>query len=146
MSDLTRHFTLAEATRSDTARRLGIPNTPSPEAFERIMNTAFQMERVRSVLKDNPITITSWFRNPQVNSAVGGVAESAHLRGDAVDFVCPGYGSVTEVCRAIRDSDIEFDQLIWEHDRWVHLSFDPRMRRQVLRTRVGGGYHVGLPK
>lgn len=141
---LTKHFTLAEATRSDTARRLGIPNTPSPVELDRILETALQMERVRSILGDKPVIISSWFRNPQVNKAVGGVADSAHLRGDAVDFNCPRFGTITEICKAIADSDLNFDQLIWEHNRWVHISFDPRKRRQIMHT-TKGGYAWGLP-
>lgn len=146
MTELTKNFTLSEATRSDTARKLGISNTPSPVELDRIMETALQMERIRSTLGDKPILINSWFRNTETNRAVGGVANSDHLRGDAVDFRCPGYGDVTAVCKAIIASGIKFDQLIWEYGRWVHISFDPRMRQQVLHiSNTSGGYRPGLP-
>ena len=80
-----------------------------------------------------------------VNRAVGGARTSAHLRGHAVDFNCYGFGSPKAVCRAIAASDLAFDQLI-EEGTWCHLSFDPRMRRQILTKREGGGYELGLTR
>ena len=142
---LTKHFTLAEATRSDTAARLGLSNAPPQGDLQTLTETAYQMERVRALLNDQPIRISSWYRNEQVNRAVGGVPNSAHRLGYAVDFTCPGFGSVTDVCRAIADSGIQFDQLIWEYGRWVHISFDPRNRRQVLHIKQAGQYKLGLP-
>lgn len=144
MTELTRHFTLQEATRSDTARKLGMSNQPDNDDLARITETAYQMERVRQILGNNPVVVSSWYRNEQVNRAVGGVPNSAHRMGYAVDFACPRFGTITEVCKAIRDSDLLFDQLIWEYGRWVHISFDPRMRRQVLHINRSG-YRVGLP-
>lgn len=145
MTELTKNFTLNEATRSDTARKRGISNDPSPVELDRIMETALQMEQVRSILGDKPILINSWYRSPQVNKAVGGVPTSAHLRGDAVDFNCSHFGSVLDICKAIAESGLLFDQLIWEYGRWVHISFDPRMRCQVLHIN-GNGYKPGLPE
>ena len=145
MMHLTKHFTLAEATRSDTAIKMGLSNAPSPDDLQTLTETAYQMERVRTLLGDQPIHVSSWYRNEQVNKAVGGVPNSAHRLGYAVDFTCPGYGDVTAVCRAIEASGIEFDQLIWEYGRWVHISFDPRNRRQVLHIKQAGQYKLGLP-
>lgn len=144
MTELTRHFTLAEATKSDTARRMGISNKPHADDLPNIFDTAFQMERVREILGSNPVIVNSWYRNEEVNRLVGGVPNSAHRLGYAVDFTCPRFGSVTDVCQAIIDSGIKFDQLIWEYGRWVHVSFDPRSRQQVLHIN-GDGYRVGLP-
>jgi hypothetical protein len=62
-----------------------------------------------------------------------------------VDFNCYGFGSPREVCRAIAAATIPFDQLI-EEGTWCHLSFDPRMRRQILTKREGGGYELGLTR
>jgi putative chitinase len=75
---------------------------------------------------------------------VGGAATSAHLIGRAVDFTCYGFGDPPAVCRALAEANIGFDQLI-EEGTWCHISFDPRMRRQVL-TRRAGGYGLGLPQ
>ena len=143
---LTKHFTLAEATRSDTAVKLGLSNAPSPDDLQTLVETAHQMERVRTLLGDQPIHVNSWYRNEQVNRAVGGVPNSAHRLGYAVDFTCPNYGDVTAVCRAIEASGIQFDQLIWEYGRWVHVSFAPAMRQNVLHINKGTGYRPGLPE
>ena len=71
---------------------------------------------------------------------------SAHLQGCAIDFTAGEFGLPLEVCRAIADSNLEFDQLIME-GKWVHISFDERMRRQVLTARFAPGstsYITGL--
>lgn len=143
---LSKHFTLAEATRSDTAVRLKLNNQPTTEREEQLLRcTAMHMEHVRRLLHDKPIIVTSWFRSRAVNSAVGGVKDSAHRLGYAVDFSCPGYGSITDICKAIDNSCLQFDQMIWEKGSWVHLSFDPRMRRQTLTTHDARTYQPGLP-
>lgn len=143
---LTKNFSYAEAIRSEAARKAGIGNKPHVDDFSNILNTAYNMERVRCLLGDSPIIVNSWYRNERVNRLVGGVAGSAHRLGHAVDFTCPAFGSVTDVCRAIVDSGIEFDQLIWEYGRWVHISFAPAMRGQVLHIKHAGQYQQGLPK
>jgi putative chitinase len=61
-----------------------------------------------------------------------------------VDFNCYGFGDALAVCRAVAESGLAFDQLI-EEGSWVHISFDPRLRHQVL-TRRPGGYGLGLPE
>ena len=145
MTTLTNNFSLAEAIRSEAAQRLNLYNRPDPAQFGAIKHTARQMERVREILGNNPIIVSSWYRCERVNEIVGGTPTSAHLSGYAVDFTCPRYGTVTDICRAIVASGIEFDQLIWEYGRWVHISFAPAMRQQVLHIKKGTGYLVGLP-
>lgn len=144
---LSPHFTLEEALRSDKAEELGVANTPTEAHLKNIQYTAQMMERVRAVLGGNPIRVSSWYRNPQVNRAVGGVANSQHALGLAVDFTCAKFGDVLAVCVALRESDIPFDQLIWEYGTWVHIGFCncPRPRRQVLTKRDGQPYVNGLP-
>lgn len=144
---LSAHFTLAEATRSSAADAKGISNTPTELHLKNIQYTASMMERVRAVLGSNPIAVSSWYRNPEVNRIVGGVSNSQHALGLAVDFTCPKFGNVLDVCMALRASDIPFDQLIWEYGRWVHIGFCncPKPRRQVLTIREGSGYVNGLP-
>lgn len=143
---MTPHFTLAEALKSNTAQQRGISNAPDATQITAIKHTATQMERVRKALGDKPILISSWFRNTAVNKAVGGVVNSDHRGGYSVDFNCPSFGSITDICRAIIDSGIEFDQLIWEYGRWVHISFAPAMRQNVLHINKGTGYRAGLPQ
>lgn len=127
-----------------------LPNTPpfgSP-IWDAIRDTMIRMDDIRDIV--GPITITSGYRSEAVNAAIGGSKTSAHLTGHACDFVALGM-DVRQVCEAIIKGGIKFDQLIDEARRgqagrqvtWVHISFDPRMRGQVL-TQRGGKYLPGL--
>jgi len=120
-------------------------NTPPPEVVGTLRNTAARMEGVRRLLGDRVISVSSGYRSRALNRAVGGARTSAHLTGHAVDFNCYGFGDPIAVCRALAGSGMAFDQII-EEGTWVHISFDPRMRRQVLTRRPGGGYGLGLPE
>jgi len=141
---LTPHFKLEELTLSSTALALGIENKPTPEHLENLRKLANRMEDVRALF-DSVIEITSGYRNPQVNAAVGGVPNSAHALGLAADFHVHGFSDL-EAAKRVRDSGLKFDQLIYEENRCVHLSVDPRMRQQVLRQPGGPGspVHPGL--
>ncbi|WP_175980971.1 D-Ala-D-Ala carboxypeptidase family metallohydrolase [Burkholderia sp. BCC1630] len=139
MGNLTAHFTLEELIASDTARRRGIDNTPSATVAANLRRTAEVLERVRDVLGGRPVIVTSGYRSPELNSAVGGVANSAHRSGLAADFVCPKFGAPLDICRAISRSSIEFDQLIQE-GTWVHIGIAAagvKPRRQVLTASFG---------
>lgn len=138
MTMLSSHFSLAELTITQARE---IDNTPSAQVQENLRDLAGRLEAVRELL-DRPIIISSGYRSPKVNSLVGGSKTSAHIEGRAVDFICPGFGTPLEVCRAIVDSVLDFDQCIYE-GTWVHLSFAPAMRRQVL-TAQDGKYIAGL--
>ncbi len=137
---LTAHFALEELVAT---QHRGIDNRAPPEVVANLRNTAARMEAVRRLLGDRVITVSSGYRSPELNRAVGGARRSAHLTGHAVDFNCYGFGGPRAVCRAVANSDLAFDQLI-EEGTWAHISFDPRLRRQVLTKRVGGGYDLGL--
>lgn len=139
-TQLTAHFALEEL--SCTQHR-EFDNTPPPEVVGTLRTTAARMEQLRRLLGDRVISVTSGYRCRALNRAVGGSRTSAHLTGHAVDFNCYGFGDPLAVCRVIAASDIAFDQLI-EEGSWCHISFDPRLRRQVL-TRRAGGYGLGLP-
>lgn len=138
---LSPHFTLEEMTLSQTASRKGLDNSPSPVVLENLKATALRMEAVRDLLM-RPILVSSGYRSAQVNAAVGGVANSAHTQGWAVDFIAPDFGDPLRICEAIAASKIEFDQVIQE-GTWVHVSFAPAMRRQLL-TKTPGGYAPGI--
>ncbi len=140
VKQLTAHFALQELC---CTQHRGIDNTPPAEVVSAMRETAAQMEAVRRLLGDRVVTVSSGYRSPELNRAVGGAAQSAHLSGRAVDFNCYGFGTPQAICRAIDASDLAFDQLI-EEGSWVHISFDPRARRQVLTRRAGGGYALGL--
>ena len=141
------HFTLAEFLRSDKARELGDSNQPGPLHLAIITHiTAPGMEDVRAVLGNKPLPVMSGYRNPRVNKAVGGVPNSDHAFGFAVDFQVPHMGLKMAGERIIR-SDIEFDQLIWEKSRRIlHISFNPRLRREVLTQagKAGTAFQKGL--
>lgn len=118
---LTEHFTLEEAT---TTSHTDLNNYPTPEVLRVIQQTAKRMEVVRACLGNRGIRINSWYRSPEVNKRVGGSSKSQHTKGEAVDFVCPSYGTPYEVAQAlVADKEIlMFDQLIYENT-WVHISF-----------------------
>lgn len=147
MTQLSPHFSLAEMTVTST----GLYNTPSGQLLQNLTFTAQQMEKVRAALDNKPITVTSAYRSDAVNRKVGGVTTSAHSYGFAVDFVCPQFGTPYEVCERLIQAGIQFDQLIHEKRRWIHIGFGLRSgishRQQVLTLPPQGGrYQAGLLK
>jgi hypothetical protein len=144
--NLSDHFSLEEATRSDTATRLGISNQPNAQQLENMKVAAIGMEKIRELLA-SPINVNSWIRLPEVNVAVGGSKVSSHMDGWAIDFVCKGFGTPLEVCKAIEKSNIKFDQMIYEFGEkgWTHISFAPEMRQQKLTIfRPQNKYAIGI--
>lgn len=143
---LSEHFTLEEFVISQTAARRGIDNTPSPAIIHNLRRTAAAMERVRKLLGDKPIRVSSGYRCPALNAAVGGSESSAHMQGLAADFTCPGFGTVFQVAMAIADSNIEFDQVIHEYGTWVHfgLRLGPGRRKLNSIFSDGAGFRTGL--
>lgn len=137
---LTTHFALEELIAT---QHRDIDNTPPPEVIATLRRTAGQLEAVRRCLGEKVITITSGYRCPALNRAVGGARRSAHLTGHAVDFHCFGFGDPAAVCRTVASGDIAFDQLIQEGG-WTHISFAPRLRRQILTRDRDGGYQLGI--
>ena len=138
MTPLSPHFSLEEMVVTQVR---GWDNTPSKDIVTNLKATAINLENIRSLLSC-PMIVTSGYRSKRVNELVGGAINSAHMQGYAADFIAPTYGTPLEICQIIAANDILFDQLI-EEGTWVHISFDPKMRRQVL-TRAGGGYISGL--
>lgn len=133
-------FTLEEMTVSQTAARKGIDNVPSGKVLENLLHNATMMVAVRDLLGDKPIIVSSGYRGPAVNKLVGGADTSAHTLGWATDFICPGFGTPLQVAKKIAASDImdDVDQLIHEYEKWVHISWDPRNRKQLLTINSSG--------
>lgn len=132
MTYLSPHFTLAEMTGSQVAARRGLDNEPGPAELAALKRTALGLEAVRIRLGGAPIHISSGYRSPEVNRAVGGSATSQHMRGEAADFTAPGFGTPRQVVDALAESDVPYDQLILEFGRWVHISFSATPRRMAL--------------
>ena len=139
---LSKNLTLREVTKSNTANRLGIDNTP--EEFD-IKNLRAIAEEVFQPLRDHfgvPLFVSSGFRSKKLNKAIGGSKYSQHMVGEALDIDADVYGSVTnrELFMFIKENLI-FDQLIWEFGdddtpNWVHVSYKDKgqNRKQVKRA------------
>lgn len=144
---ISPHFTLEEATKTSQP----FDNSPdNDEDLATIQRTAMRMEAIREFL-GGPILINSWYRSTAVNRAVGGVVDSQHKLGEAVDFTCPAFGSPFRICKALQPLLAEFgiDQLILE-PTWVHVSFktsrksrDKAARGQTL-TMKDNKYYPGI--
>jgi hypothetical protein len=141
--NLSKSFTLEALTFSQTSVRKGIDNTPNDEQIANLTELAQSLERVQSLL-GHPLHISSAFRSPKVNAAVGGSVTSAHMEGYAADIRCEAFGSPLEICKAIAGSDIPFDQVIYEYKSWCHFSCDPRMRKETLTKVAGEPYKIGF--
>ena len=135
---LSAHFKLVEFTRSATASRRGIDNTPNEE---QIKNLKFLCENVLEPLREQfgPIIIGSGFRCPALNSAVGGVKNSQHKTGEACDIHLSSIEVGKKYFEFLKTLPV-FDQLIWERDNprsnhsWIHVSIkrSGRNRKQVI--------------
>ncbi len=145
---LTPNFTLEELTASDAAVRLGIDNTAPSDVLPNLVRLAQMLEQVRAML-GVPIIVTSGYRSPEVNKAVGGSSASAHCDGRAADFKAPDFGTPMEVCRRIARSQLAFDQLIFE-GAWSHIAiqrFEEKPRMHLLTAHFDGGpatYTAGI--
>ena len=146
---LSQHFSLAELTASNKARQLGIDNTPPQELMPRLVRTAELLERIRSTLAV-PVLVTSGYRCPAVNIAVGGVSSSDHTQGHAADIVAPGYGTPYEVANALAPlvSVLGIGQLILEGvkgKQWVHISTRvPERAANRVITITDAGAQTGI--
>jgi zinc D-Ala-D-Ala carboxypeptidase len=140
---LSEHLSLAEVTRSDSAKRKGIINNPTAEHLENFKKLA---EKVFEKIRNHfgvPIHISSGYRSKELNDAVGGSKTSQHSTGEAIDIDMDGSSNgVTNamVFNYIKDN-LEFDQLIWEfgtkeNPDWVHVSYESsgKQRKQILRA------------
>lgn len=137
---VTPNFTLSEFIESDTATRLNIDNTPTPEALSNLQLVLIPgMQAIHNLL-GVPVVVKSGYRGRLLNAAVRGAPSSQHLTGNACDFVAPAFGSPKLVCeRLVREmATIKFDQLIYEGS-WVHVSFAAHRRNEVLTAHFDAG-------
>ena len=145
---LSKHLSLAEVTRSDSAKRNGISNEPTPAHLE---NFKLLAEKIFEPIREHfkvPIHISSGYRSLALNKKIGGSLTSQHCSGEAIDIDMDGSASgVTnaQVFNYIKDN-LNFDQLIWEfgtssNPDWVHVSYEStgKQRKQILKAvKVGG--------
>jgi hypothetical protein len=129
---LSPNFTLEELTHTDHREFTNEPNDLEKNNLKRL---AELLEQVKGLLGGKPIMVNSGFRSKQVNDAVGSSDRSQHRVGAACDFRVPSM-TPNDVVKAIIASDIPFDQIIREFDRWTHISVpnEPtgKPRRQAL--------------
>ncbi len=125
---ISKHISMKEATRSATALRLGLNNTPTEEHLDNMKLLASKIfEPLRSWV-GGPIRINSFYRGPELNKAIGGSTRSQHMIGQAVDIDDTyGYKTNAEMFNYIR-GNLDFDQMIWEfgdnkNPDWVHVSY-----------------------
>jgi hypothetical protein len=138
---ISKYFDLNEAVATST----GLYNDPEGlELKSNIIQCALHLDEVRELFA-LPLLVSSWYRSPKVNAKVGGAKTSAHMTGFAVDFKIKGMQDL-EVALRIKASSIRYDQLILESlgNGWIHISFDPAMRMQVLTCKTRGKYLQGI--
>lgn len=133
-----KHFSLNEMTRSATAKRHGINNTPSPEVAYNIRNL---VENILDPLREawgQPIIVSSGYRCPRLNKIVKGAANSQHTLGQAADIhtVSDRPEDNRRLFELVCKLKLPFDQLIDEYGyNWIHVSYGPRNRRNILHLK-----------
>jgi len=134
---LSKNFALSEITHSNTAKRLGIDNEPTKKHLQ---NMQHLVDNLLQPLRDSigPIRISSGYRNPSLNRAIGGSVSSQHCKGEALDIQFWQMGKMMNelIYEWILDSGLEFDQMINEFDfSWIHISLKSKdNRKQVLEA------------
>jgi hypothetical protein len=152
---LSKNLSLKEATKSNTATRLGIKN--EPEQWE-INNLRAVAENIFQPVRDHfgvPIGVSSGYRCKELNTAIGGSKYSQHMIGEALDIDADIYGKVTnaEIFNYIKNN-LEWDQMIWEfgddeEPNWVHVSYkeagtNRKQLRRAYRDEKGRVYYKSI--
>jgi hypothetical protein len=140
---LSKNLTLAEVTRSETAKRKGISNMPTPEHIENFKKLA---ENIFQPIREHfgvPIHISSGYRSKALNTAIGGSLSSQHCQGEAIDIDMDGSsnGITNKMVFDFIKDNLVFDQMIWEfgtdkNPDWVHVSYEStgKQRKQILKA------------
>lgn len=125
-SFLSRNFTLSEFTHSATAMERGICNEPPIEAISNLQNLCQEVLQPLREHYGKAIHISSGYRCKELNSLVGGVENSQHLKGEAADLVLPSLATGLEWCNWVKTHLKNYDQLILERNEegkfWIHVS------------------------
>jgi zinc D-Ala-D-Ala carboxypeptidase len=137
---LSENLDLSEVTRSESAKRNGISNTPTPEHIENLKTLA---ENIFQPIRDHfkkPIRISSGYRSKELNTKVGGSSSSQHSKGQAIDIDMDGTDITNKQVFDFIKDNLPFDQLIYEfgddnNPNWVHVSYNRNVqRKQVLKA------------
>lgn len=143
---ITEHITYHEACHSFTAKRLGIPNTPSEYQMWNMVVLATEVFEPLRKWVGGPIKINSFFRSPDLNRAIGGSTKSQHCEGRAIDLDdVYGHKTNAEMFEYI-SKNLDYDQLIWEfgddnNPDWVHVSYvdhDTNRKRNLRAVKKEG--------
>lgn len=146
---LSQHFSLSEMTKSQTAERKGIDNTPGEKEIEALKSLCVNvLEKIRAHY-GKPVTVNSGFRCKKLNTAIGASKSSQHMLGQAADIEIAGVSNL-ELARWV-SANIEFDQLILEFHNvnvpdsgWVHVSWNTAGNRKQILTIDKKGTRKGL--
>ena len=146
---LSKHFTLEEFEKSQTATRKGITNKAGSGEIKNLGDLCYEvLEPVRAKF-DKPVTITSGYRSPELSEAIGSKSTSQHCLGEAVDLEVIGESNL-KVALWI-ENNVDFDQLILEfytgeaNSGWIHVSYKDGSNRKQVLTYDGKSYTNGLP-
>lgn len=140
---LSTHFKLSEFLRSETASARGIDNTPSIEVVSNLQQLCIHVLEPLRAYFNTPIVVSSGYRSPALNKAVGGSTTSQHMTGEAADLRIPSEAVGKEWFKWIMDN-CKFHQLIWEKDtpssahHWIHVCFkqDGGNKQQVIENLI----------
>lgn len=146
---LSKNFTLSELIQSQSATRLGIDNTPTPQVIINLTNLAKNVLQPLRDLVKQPIVISSGYRSPALNKAIGGAQNSEHMTGCAADLIVPGMSNKTVAEIIVKH--LTFNQLILEFFResepfygWVHCSYSAQGNKKEVLRFDGTAYYPGL--
>ena len=147
---LSKHFTLEEFEKSQTATRKGITNKAGSGEIKNLGDLCYEVLEPVRVKFDKPVTITSGYRSPQLSEAIGSKSTSQHCTGNAVDMEVLSVSNL-EVALWI-ENHCDFDQLILEYytgeanSGWIHVSYKDGSNRKQVLTFDGKSYTNGLPE
>jgi len=152
-----KYFTLHELTKSATAKRCGIDNTPSQTVIKNLHDLVVNVLDPLRLAWGMPIIVSSGYRCPRLNTLVGGAKNSQHMYGQAADIrtVSDHPDDNMKLLRCLLEQNLPFDKLISEYvddegrPNWIHISYSPQHRRQKITCRNGkyySGINVGKKK
>lgn len=131
------NFTMSELLKSDIAEKYNISNIPDKQSLDNMLILICEcLQPIRNYI-DKPMNISSGYRSPRLNGhpLINGAPNSQHVTGQAVDFTIKGM-TPKQIIEKVKGSGVEFDQLINEHNIWVHISYNKgKNRKQILEIK-----------